>query len=68
MPIGFVMDNGVKDFEPTEEDKNPQFSFGSDWKIGIKSMDEDFVVPGKNQTSFNYFSIQKIARKVVFNL
>lgn len=44
------MDNGVKDFEPTEEDKNPQFSFGSDWKIGIKSMDEDFVVPGKIKT------------------
>ena len=61
MPLGFVMDNGVKDFEPTEEDKNPQFSFGSDWKIGIKSMDEDFVVPGKIKT-FTKFPLYKIAR------
>ena len=58
MPLGFVMDNGVKDFEPTEEDKNPQFSFGSDWKIGIKSMDEDFVVPGKIKTFTKFPPLQ----------
>ena len=36
-----------KDAEPTEDDIAPQFAFGSDWKIAQKSMDDDFVIPGR---------------------
>ena len=38
---GFVMDETVKDQEPSEEIPEPQFSMGeSEWKIALRSMPE----------------------------
>lgn len=52
---GFVMDETVKDQEPSADSIEPQFAIqGKDWKIGLKSLNEPEY--GKNDDRPNLWS------------
>ena len=44
--IGFSMDYGVKDDEPSKDNTLPQFSFGPKFRVGQISIDEDSIRTG----------------------